>query len=196
MLNSKGAPGKAWLLALQYVCEIQNHTAVKSLNWRTPVEWLLGYTPDITTFLQFEFWEPVYYAKYDAQFPQDSTELLGRFVGISENVGNAMTFKVLSSEEKVINRAVVRSAMGDGAFINKRADQQARGDIAKFDITKDSTIKVETIEDDDEDLAVDTPTASTPTEAFENEIWEEVLRSRRERDIEEGKALPTVDLES
>jgi hypothetical protein len=196
LLNSKGAPGKAWLLALQYVCEIQNHTAVKSLNWRTPVEWLLGYTPDITTFLQFEFWEPVYYSKYDARFPQDSTELLGRFVGISENVGNAMTFKVLSNEEKVINRAVVRSAMGDGAFVNKRADQQARGDIAKFDITKDSIITVETVEDDDEATIGDTPTSSSPAETFDGEIQQEILRSKRERDIEEGKTLPTVDLES
>ena len=100
-----------------------------------------------------------------------------------------MTFKVLSSEEKVINRAVVRSAMGDGAFVNKRADQQARGDIAKFDITKDSTITVETIEDDDEDLAIDTPTASTPTEVFENEIQEEVLRSRARTRYRRGEGF-------
>ena len=39
-------------------------------------------------------------------------------------------------------------------------------------------------------------TVPSPTETFENEIQEEVLRSRCERDIEEGKALPTVDLES
>jgi hypothetical protein len=121
------------LLALQYICDLQNHTAVKGLNWRTPIEWLLGYTPDITTFLQFEFWEPVYYSKYDATFPEDPTELLGRFVGLSEHVGNAMTFKVLSSAEQVIHRAVVRTAMKGGAFTNLKADQLAKGPVAKFD---------------------------------------------------------------
>ena len=184
LLNSKGAPAKAWLLALQYVSELQNHTAVKSLNWRTPVEWLLGYTPDITVFLQFEFWEPVYYAKYDAQFPSDTTELLGRFVGISENVGNAMTFKVLSCEEKIINRGVVRSAMGEGAFINKRADQLATAPIAKFEVENTK----ETIDHDDneDDASHDSPSIDS-TEKREQSLMEEIVKSRRERDIEEGR---------
>jgi hypothetical protein len=190
LLNSKGAPPKAWLLALQYVCELQNHTAVKSLNWRTPVEWLLGYTPDITVFLQFEFWEPVYYSKYDAQFPSDTTELLGRFVGISENVGNAMTFKVLTCEEKVINRAVIRTAMGEGAFVNKRADQMSTSPIAKFDINEDSTPAVETVTDEDDDESI------TSQERVEKEIKDDIVKSRRERDIENGELLPTVDVES
>ena len=63
----------------------------------------MGYTPDITVILQFQFWEPVYYAKYDAKFPADSTEVLGRFVGIAENVGSAMTFKILLEEGKIIH---------------------------------------------------------------------------------------------
>ena len=32
-----------------------NHVARESLNWRTPTEWLLDYTPDITAFLVFVF---------------------------------------------------------------------------------------------------------------------------------------------
>ena len=119
LLNVSGAPPEIWLLATQYICTIQNHTAVVSLNNRTPIEWLLGYTPDITVLLQFRFWEPVYYAKYDAKFPADTTEALGRFVGIGENVGNAMTFKILTGDNKVIHRSVVRSATSNGHFANK-----------------------------------------------------------------------------
>jgi hypothetical protein len=48
LLNSSGAPAAAWMLALEYICFVQNHTAVDSLGGRTPIEWLLGYTPDIT----------------------------------------------------------------------------------------------------------------------------------------------------
>ena len=131
LLNMCGAPPDIWLLATQYVCVIQNHTAVSSLNDRTPIEWLLGYTPDITVLLQFRFWEPVYYAKYDAKFPADTTEALGRFVGIGENVGNAMTFKILTEESKVIHRSVVRSATKEGPFLNQRADNNAQGTVVK-----------------------------------------------------------------
>jgi hypothetical protein len=112
IMNTTGANPKTWLLALKYTCEIQNHLAIESLNWRTPTEWLLGYTPDITVFLQFRFWEPVYYAKYDGKFPADSTEELRRFVGIGKHVGHAMTFKILTKDDKVIHRSVVRSATG------------------------------------------------------------------------------------
>jgi hypothetical protein len=77
----------------------------------TPIEWLLGYTPDISVLLQFQFWEPVLYAKYDGKFPSDSTELKGRFVGIAEKVGHLMTYKILTEDDKIIHRAVARLAL-------------------------------------------------------------------------------------
>ena len=88
LMNRRNVPPKAWLLALQYVCYMQNHLAYESLGWRTPTEWLLGYTPDISVLIRLEFWEPVFYQMRDASFPSDSTECLGRFVGIAENVGD------------------------------------------------------------------------------------------------------------
>ena len=72
LLNMSGAPNHCWLLALAYVCFLQNHTAYESLNGRKPIEWLLGFTPDITALLHFIFYEPVYYAKYDESFPGDT----------------------------------------------------------------------------------------------------------------------------
>jgi hypothetical protein len=127
-MNANGVPSNVWLLLLAYICEIQNHTAVESLKWRTPTEWLLGYTPDITIFLQFRFYEPIYYAPYDAKFPSDSSESLGRFVGIGQNVGHAMTFEILTANDKIIHRSVVRSAVGTGAFRNRLTDNSAVND--------------------------------------------------------------------
>ena len=112
LLNLSGAPPEMWLLALQYVCYLQNHIAYKSLGWRTPMEWFLGYTPDISVLLQFSFYEPVYYTNYDAVFPNDSNERIGRFVGISEHVGHGMTYKVLSDKGKIVSLAVCRPAIG------------------------------------------------------------------------------------
>ena len=62
--------------------------------------------------LRFHWYEPVYYKLDDYHFPSKSRELRGRFVGIAENVGHAMTIKVLTDDtKKIIYRSNVRSAL-------------------------------------------------------------------------------------
>ena len=86
--------------------------ATESLDWQTPMEVLTGSTPDISPLLQFHFYEPVYYMVEDHGFPSESGEKMGRFVGIAETVGDAMTFKILTDDtKKVIYRSTVRSAL-------------------------------------------------------------------------------------
>ena len=58
---------------------------------------------------------------------------MGRYVGITENVSNAMTFKVLTEEGKVIHRSVVRSAAVDSAFVNRRVDKKADASVVGKD---------------------------------------------------------------
>ena len=100
LLNRTGMPVFMWLLALLYVCLILNHTATESLGWHTPTEVLTGSMPDISSLILFQFWEPVYYKLDDSAFPSESTEKLGCFVGIAENVGHALMFKVLTDDTK------------------------------------------------------------------------------------------------
>ena len=102
-----------WFLALLYVVYILNRTATASLDWRTPLEVLTGTTPDISPMLQYQFWEPVYYkvGTDKPSFPSEPPEKLGRFVGIAETVGHAMTFKVLTDDtQKVIYWSILHSA--------------------------------------------------------------------------------------
>jgi hypothetical protein len=62
--------------------------------------------------LRFRFWEPVYHKLDDSTFPSESRETLGRFVGIAEQVGHLMTFKILTDDtSKVVFRSNVRSAL-------------------------------------------------------------------------------------
>jgi hypothetical protein len=66
----------------------------------------------------------------DSDFPSDSHEKCGHFVGISESVGHAMTFKILTDNTlKVIHRSNVRSALNLHAK-NLRLDPLEPGDIA------------------------------------------------------------------
>ena len=102
-----------------------NHTAHERLGWRTPTEWLLGYTPDITVLLTFVFWEPVYYAVNEATFPKTPQEALGRFVGIADIVGATVTFKLLTEDMKVITRSVVWTGTKPGPYQNLRANARS-----------------------------------------------------------------------
>ena len=65
MINWRNVPVNAWLLCLQYVCDVMNHTAEKSLNWKPPLQVLTGQTIDISILLQFIFWDVVYVTQYD-----------------------------------------------------------------------------------------------------------------------------------
>jgi hypothetical protein len=84
---------------------------------------MTGETPDISNLLQFKFFEPVYYYDPSVPFPA-SKECLGHFVGIAENVGDSMTFRVLTDvTQEIIARSTIRSAtIGD--TVNKRLPTQ------------------------------------------------------------------------
>ena len=110
IMGYKGVPADCWLLALEYVADVMNLTAVESLNWRTPLECLTGQTPDTSILLLFVFFDKVYYTPDGKpSFPSGTTEEKGRMVGFSKNVGHAMTFKVLTDDtRKVLHKCLIR----------------------------------------------------------------------------------------
>ena len=118
ILDRTGAPPTTWLLCMQYICAVLNLTYNDKLN-TTPLHKLTGQTQDISILLPFRFYEPVYYATADklsynssVSFPSDSAEAKGWFVGFGDSVGDALTFKVLTDDTKiVIFRSSVRSAL-------------------------------------------------------------------------------------
>ena len=121
LMDRSGAPADTWFLCMTYVCFVLNHTACKAINWQIPMRVLTGTTPDISPILRFSFYQPVYYAVNEPSFPSDSREARGRFVGIAEHVGHAMTFKVLTEDtNKILERSLVRAV--DPAAPNKRVD--------------------------------------------------------------------------
>jgi hypothetical protein len=94
-----------------------NMTAEKSIGWRTPLEVLTGETTDISIALCFLFWDVVYVKRYKNKHYQgqvgseESSEIWGPFIGLSKNVGHALTFKILTDDtQKIIHRSQVRLA--------------------------------------------------------------------------------------
>ena len=110
IMDMTGAPSKLWFYCTCLVVDILNLTADKALNWRTPLERAFGFTPDISPFVHFKFFEPVYYLDDDS-FPA-SKESLGYWLGVTRNCGDAFTYYVWKpSTNQVLARSILRSAL-------------------------------------------------------------------------------------
>ena len=111
-----------------------------------PLFCLTGITTDISSLLQFRFYEPVYYAtadklKYDGgtSFPSGIGEAKGRFVGFAESVGDVLTYKVLTDDtHKVIYRSCVRTALDEterNACLDQKSSNPKPIEIVKSRVT-------------------------------------------------------------
>ena len=111
LMDKTATPASMWLLCLKYVVYVQNHLAMESLGWLTPLEVATGQQPDVSALMMFRWWEPVYYSA-PKTFPSESRERLGRWVGVAEHQGDALTYLVLDDKtHMVVTRSQVRSAL-------------------------------------------------------------------------------------
>ena len=101
-MNLTGAPAHCWLLCMLYVCHLLNATASAALGGLTPLPALTGQVPDISDFLHFSSWEPIYYkvdeSEPDHRFPSQSNEKRGHRVGFAENKGDQLTWTILTDD--------------------------------------------------------------------------------------------------
>ncbi len=93
-----GAPESVWFWMAKYLVDIHNITSDATLGWATP--WLKqrGETPDTSAFLQFRFYEPVYYLDVSQPFPS-TKEKLGYWLGVTDHVGDKLCFHILTSDK-------------------------------------------------------------------------------------------------
>ena len=120
IMDCVGAPIFVWLLCLQYVCFLLNHTYNATIDG-IPMQHLSGHTVDISPLLRFHFWQRVYFLCEGHSFPSESPEGVGHVVGISEHVGPIMMYKILTEDtKKIIYRSSLRPCSDEDP--NFRAD--------------------------------------------------------------------------
>ena len=102
----KNVPSRLWDYGLQWVCDIQVRTSNSSrgLEGRCPLERVTGETVDISEYLDFGFYDWVWYRE-NAGLGETR---LGRWLGVSHRVGTLMSFWVLTSTGKVLSRTTVQ----------------------------------------------------------------------------------------
>jgi hypothetical protein len=109
IMDRTGAKPELWLLCLQYVSILLNNTVNPTLG-TTPLIALTGITNDTSKFVSgFYFNEPVLYS-VDNKFPSSSPEQPAHWVGFGTNVGDELTFKLLTDDtQKIIYHSAVHS---------------------------------------------------------------------------------------
>ncbi|KAI2504497.1 hypothetical protein MHU86_9996 [Fragilaria crotonensis] len=106
VMTKKNVPRRLWDYGLRWVCEIQNRTSNSSreLGRRCPLEKVTGESVDISEYLDFGFYDRVWY-KDNAGLGETK---LGRWLGVSHKVGTLMSFWVLTKECQVLSRTTVQ----------------------------------------------------------------------------------------
>jgi len=95
LMQRSGTPLMLWDLCCQYIVELCNRMVrpVPQQKGRTPYEILTGYTPDISEFLEFTWYQPVWY--YEPTVFPAQTRHIGRWIGVAHKVSQAMCFWIL-----------------------------------------------------------------------------------------------------
>ena len=107
-----GCPKEAWFCLLRHVLDIAEHTARKSLNWRTPYEVSTGQTGDISFLMRFLFWQLVLFFDPSSKIPMEGgNERLGRWCGRAKGYGDGMCYWIYTDDtQELIFRSGVRCA--------------------------------------------------------------------------------------
>ena len=71
------------------------------LRGRTPAEFVMGSTPDISHLCQFDWYQLVYYRDHDGETK------IGRWIGPTTNIGAALTYWILPASCRPIARSTV-----------------------------------------------------------------------------------------
>ena len=111
LMQASNTPIRLWSYAYMFAATIRSLTASSKvgMNCRTPFEITMGYTPDISEYISFAWYQWVWYWE-----PTDMQhQKLGRWCGVSETVGSGHTYYVLSSKGNILARSSVSHLTND-----------------------------------------------------------------------------------
>ena len=105
MMRRTNTPIVLWDYCIEYNSELRSMTASKNLELegRTPFEKVMGYTPDISELVEFDWYEWVWF--YDPTKPERVQ--LGRWLGPAHNAGQGLAFYLLNENGEVVMRSSV-----------------------------------------------------------------------------------------
>ena len=102
----KRVPQRLWDYGLRWVSEISSltHSSAGSLNGQIPITTATGETADISEYLDFGFYDAVWFKDNAGLSPNEP----GRWLGVSHRTGRNMCFHVITQNATVISRSTVQ----------------------------------------------------------------------------------------
>ena len=112
----QSVPSRLWDYGLVYEAEIMSRTC-RSDDERCGLEILTGTTPDISEWLDFTFYDLVWY-HVPTNDMSTTGRRLGRWLGISHRVGSDLCYWVLTESGKVISSTTIQHVLSSEASDN------------------------------------------------------------------------------
>ena len=131
----KKVPKRLWDYLTVWICETGNLSVSSSkyAHGRTSLEIITGETPDISEYLDFGFYDWVVY-RSNAGMGEPS---LGRWVGVSHKIGQAMSYWIVTVSGSIISCVTVQRLTED----EKQTDEY-RKRMSEFDEQLDKRLDV------------------------------------------------------
>jgi hypothetical protein len=102
--KEKQVPARLWDYAMVHLTKLMNFTA-RGKNGRTGHEEVTGETPDISEYVDFDFYDWV--CDWDTP-DKDNSPKIGRWLGPSHRIGAAMCYYILVHNGEVVSRSSVQ----------------------------------------------------------------------------------------
>ena len=105
VMVKKNVPRKFWDYGMRWVCEIMQRTHLRGarVDGGVPLQAVTGETVEISEYLDFGFYDRIWYRDNAGLGPQQ----LGRWLGVAKHQGAQMCFYVLTPKGTVVSRSTV-----------------------------------------------------------------------------------------
>jgi len=130
LMHNTKAPKCLWDYWAVYACEIRFLTVHPhfALQGRTPYELLTGRAPDISEYVEFSWYDPLWY--YDQEDFPEARRRLGHWLGVAHRVGQACCYYILLHSSQPIVRSTVQRLSSDELKSSEIQDQLKAFDLA------------------------------------------------------------------
>lgn len=130
----KRVPQEFWDYGCRWVSETSSltHTSAGDLNGNIPITNVTGETPDISEYLDFGFYDEVWWKDNAGLSPDEP----GRWLGVSHRTGRAMCYHILTQRGTVVSRSTVQRVTN-----TEKTTMRVKDIFEKFDMAISTRLK-------------------------------------------------------
>ena len=141
-MRENHVPSRLWDYGLVYISEIQSIIA-RGHERRPGIERVMGQTVDISEWLDFDFYDRVWYWDHQKTDMNNEQAKIGRWLGIAHRIGSDMTYWVLTEAGHVIARSTVQHITLSDMATDAIRDRVSAFDAALLTRLSDDNYQIE-----------------------------------------------------